>query len=143
MEVSPAFISNVRTSSYRLYGIPAPAAGAVYPVVDFDSVPLKVRQEGRVVTKAAYMMVGITWPGYQNVFGMRIGTHDAAKYRLTVLTELKGRSQDILVVDFSHITGLSEVIASALPNADIRPVSSKYVAQKDYGRGDKPLEAPR
>ncbi len=60
MDVSPTLIANV--TDKRLPVIQEwqqrPLA-AVYPVVFLDAVHLKVRQEGRVVTKAAYMVVGI------------------------------------------------------------------------------------
>ena len=139
MDVSPTLISNGTDKLLPLIQEwqQRPLA-AVYPVVFLDAVHFKVRQEGRVVTKAAYMVVGIE--GYKEVLGMWIGEHESAKFWLTVLTELQGRGvQDILVVAVDNLTGFSEAIAHVFPRSDVQKCivhqirnSLKYVARKDY-----------
>lgn len=141
MDVSPTLISNVTDKLLPVIQEwqQRPLA-AVYPVVFLDAVHFKVRQEGRVVTKAAYMVVGINLEGYKDVLGMWIREHESAKFWLTVLTKLKGRGvRDILVVAVDNLTGFSEATASVFPKADIQkcivhPIrnSLKYVARKDY-----------
>jgi len=141
VEVSPTLVSNVTDKLLPLIQEwqQRPLA-AVYPVVFLDAIHFKVRQEGRVVTKAAYVVVGITLEGYKEVLGLWIGEHESAKFWLTVLTELKSRGvQDILVVAVDNLTGFSEAIATVFPRTDIQKCivhqirnSLKYVARKDY-----------
>lgn len=141
MEVSPTLISNVTDKLLPLIQEwqQRPLA-AVYPVVFLDAIHFKVRQEGRVITKAAYMVVGINLEGFKDVLGMWIGEHESAKFWLTVLTEVKARGvQDILVVAVDNLTGFTEAIASVFPYADVQKCivhqirnSLKYVARKDF-----------
>lgn len=141
MEVSPTLVSNVTDKLLPLIQEwqQRPLA-AVYPVVFLDAIHFKVRQDGRVVTKAAYVVVGINLDGYKDVLGMWIGAHESAKFWLTVLTELKSRGvQDVLVVAVDNLTGFSEAIASVFPQSDIQKCivhqirnSLKYLARKDY-----------
>ncbi len=92
------------------------------------------------MTKAAYVVVGITLEGYKDVLGLWIGEHESTKFWLTVLTELKSRGiQDILVAAVDNLTGFSEAIATVFPQTDIQKCivhqirnSLKYVARKDY-----------
>ena len=141
MDVSPTLISNVTDKLLPVIQEwqQRPLA-AVYPVVFLDAIHFKVRQDGRVVTKAAYVVVGINLDGYKDVLGMWIGAHESAKFWLTVLTELKSRGvQDVLVVAVDNLAGFSEAIASVFPQSDIQKCivhqirnSLKYVARKDY-----------
>ena len=141
VDISPTLVSNVTDKLLPVIQEwqQRPLA-AVYPVVFLDAVHFKVRQEGRVVTKAAYVVVGITLEGYKDVLGLWIGEHESAKFWLTVLTELKSRGvQDILVVAVDNLTGFSEAIATVFPRTDIQKCivhqirnSLKYVARKDY-----------
>ena len=141
IDVSPTLVSNVTDKLLPIIQEwqQRPLA-AVYPVVFLDAVHFKVRQDGRMVTKAAYMVVGIDLEGYKDVLGMWVGEHESAKFWLTVLTELQGRGvQDILVVAVDNLTGFSEAIAAVYPQADIQKCivhqirnSLKYVAHKDY-----------
>ena len=74
-----------------------------------------------MVNKAASMVVGIDLEGYQDVLVMWIGAYESAKFWLTVLTELKSRGvQDVLVVAVDNLTGLSEAIATVFPQADVQ-----------------------
>lgn len=64
-----------------------------------DAIHYKVRQDGHVETKAAYMVVGIGPEGQKDVLGMWIGGNEPAKFWLRVLTELKARCvQDVHVL---------------------------------------------
>jgi len=108
--------------------------------VFLDAIHYKVREDGRVVTKAAYMGVGIDLAGYQDVLGMGIGAHESATGWLTVLSELTSRGvQDVLVVAGDHLTGFREAIATVFPRADIPKClvhqirhALQYAARKDY-----------
>ena len=106
------------------HGVAAAAVGRLLPR-GVLGCPLeqedKVREDGRLIHKAAYMVVGIDLEGYKDVLGMWIGAHESAKFWLTVLSELKSRGvQDVLVVAVDHLTGFSEAIATVFPKADVQ-----------------------
>jgi len=141
VEISPALVSNITDKLLpRITEWQQRPLAACYAAVFLDAIHYKVREEGRVVTKAAYMVVGIDLDGYKDVLGMWIGAHESAKFWLTVLTELKSRAvQDILVVAVDNLTGFSEAIATVFPRADVQKCivhqirnSLKYATRKDY-----------
>ena len=74
VEISPALVSNITDQRLpRITEGPQRPLAACDPVVFLDAIPYKVREDGRVVNKAAYMVVGIDLEGYQDVLGMWIG----------------------------------------------------------------------
>ncbi len=113
---------------------------SVYAVVFMDAIHYKVKQEGQVVSKASYMVVGIDLEGRKDVLGMWIGEKEPAKFWLTVLTELKGRGfEDILIACVDNHKGFSEAISATYPKADAQKCvvhqirnSLKYATAKDY-----------
>lgn len=113
----------------------------MYAVVFLDAaIHYKVKQDGRVVNKAAYMVVGVDLEGCKDVLGMWIGENESAKFWLNVLNELKSRGvQDILITSVDNLTGFSEAISACYPKTDIQKCvvhqirnSLKYVSYKDY-----------
>lgn len=112
----------------------------VYAVVFMDAIHYKVKQDGQVVSKASYMVVGIDLDGRKDVLGMWIGENESAKFWLSVLTELQGRGvEDILIACVDNLKGFSEAISATYPKADIQKCvvhqirnSLKYAAAKDY-----------
>ena len=73
-----------------------------YAVVFLDAIHYKVKQEGHIVSKAVYMVIGIDFDGCKDVLGMWIGEHETSKFWLTVLNELKNRGH-CLGGDFDEI----------------------------------------
>lgn len=89
----------------------------VYPFVFIDAVHFSVREDNRVVKKAAYIVLGINSEGYKEVLGIYIGENESAKYWLGVLNELKERGiEDILIMCSDNLTGIKEAINAAFPN---------------------------
>jgi putative transposase len=71
---------------------------AVYPIVYLDALMVNVRDEGAVKKKAVYLALGVNLDGHKEVLGLWISSNEGAKFWLTVLTELKNRGmQDILI----------------------------------------------
>ena len=64
---------------------------AVYPIVYFDAIRLKVRDEGQVMNKAAYLAIGIGMDGLKDVLGIWLEKTEGAKFWLKVITELHNR----------------------------------------------------
>ena len=89
----------------------------VYPIVFIDAVHFSVREEARVVKKAAYIVLGIDKEGFKDVLGIWIGENESSKFWLGVLNELKQRGvKDILIMCSDNLTGIKEAINTAFPN---------------------------
>lgn len=110
-----------------------------YPVVFLDAVHFKVREEGRIATKAAYVALGINGEGYKDILGIWIGENEGAKFWLKVCNELKNRGvQDILIACIDGLNGFPDAIRAVFPQTRIQLCvihqirnSIKYVSYKD------------
>ncbi len=99
----------------------------------------KIRENGSVVSKAAYVVLGISIEGNKDILGIWIGESESSKFWLGVLNELKNRGvDDVLVFCVDGLTGLKEAISAAFPKAEIQRCiihqlrnSFKYVSYKD------------
>jgi len=121
-EVSPTLISTitdavldeVRTWQSR------PLA-SVYPVLYFDALFVKSRQEGPVHTKAVYLALGITMDGEKELLGLWLSASEGAKFWLSVFTELKNRGiQDCFIACVDGLTGLPEAIEAVFPKTQVQ-----------------------
>ena len=117
VEVSPAYISNVTNKIMPMVKEwqNRPLQG-IYAIVFLDAIHFKVKQDGQIVNKAAYMAIGIDLDGNKDVLGIWIGENESAKFWLTVLNELRNRGvQDILIISVDNLTGFSEAIQACYP----------------------------
>ena len=120
----------------------------VYPFVFIDAVHFSVREDNRVVKKAAYIVLGINAEGFKEILGIWIGENESAKYWLGVLNELKQRGvKDILVMCSDNLTGIKDAINTAFPNTIQQRCivhmirnSVKYVNYKDLKEFTKDLK---
>jgi putative transposase len=86
----------------------------VYPVVFFDALRVKIRDEGTVKNKAIYVALGLNPSGEKDVLGLWIEQTEGAKFWLKVMNDLKARGlNDILIVD--GLKGFPEAITSVFP----------------------------
>lgn len=140
MEVSPTLISNVTNKIIPLIKEwQNRPLQSVYAVVFMDAIHFKVKQDGAIVNKAAYMVIGIDLDGHKDVLGIWIGENESAKFWLHVLNELKNRGvQDILITSVDNLKGFSEAISACYPKTEIQKCiihqirnSIKYVSYKD------------
>lgn len=146
VDISPTFVSNVTDKIIDLAAQwRARPLESLYPIVFFDAIYYKVRQDGRIVSKAAYTCLGIDQKGHKDVLGIWIGEKEGAHYWLGVLNELKNRGvEDILIACVDGLKGFPEAIAQVYPGAEtqlcvvhlirnsIKYVGSKY--QKEFMR---------
>ncbi|MFW5438773.1 IS256 family transposase [Paenibacillus apiarius] len=140
IDVSPTLISNVTNKIMPLIKEwqNRPLQN-VYAVVFLDAIHFKVKQDGAIVNKAAYMVIGIDLDGNKDVLGMWIGENESAKFWLNVLNELKNRGvQDILITCVDNLTGFSQAITACYPQTEIQKCiihqirnSTRYVSYKD------------
>ena len=112
---------------------------SVYPIIFIDATHFHVRDNGQIVKKAAYVVLGIDKDGMKKVLTITIGENESAKYWMTVLNELKNRGvQDILVLCADGLTGLKEAISAIYPKTEYQRCivhqirnSLKYVPYTD------------
>ncbi|MED4600396.1 IS256 family transposase [Paenibacillus validus] len=140
IDVSPTMISNVTNKIVPLIKEwQNRPLQSVYAVVFLDAIHFKVKQDGAIVNKAAYMVIGIDLDGNKDVLGMWIGENESAKFWLSVLNDLKNRGvQDILITCVDNLTGFSQAIAACYPKTEIQKCiihqirnSTRYVSYKD------------
>lgn len=115
------------------------ALESVYPIVFFDCLVVKVRQDKRIINKSVYVALGIDLSGRKDVLGLWISDNEGAKFWLNNLTELKNRGlSDILIACTDNLTGMSDAISAVYPKCEhqlcivhqIRN-SLKFVSYKD------------
>ena len=111
----------------------------VYPVIYIDAIHYSVRDNGVIVKKAAYVILGLTMEGRKEVLSLAIGENESAKFWLNALNELKNRGvQDIMIICADGLTGNKEPNTAAFPKTDYQRCmvhmvrnTLKYVASKD------------
>lgn len=111
----------------------------LYTIVWLDAMHYKAREEGRVVSRAVYNVLAVNKDGRKELIGMYISESEGANFWLSVLTDLKSRgAEDILIASIDNLSGFSEAIASIFPKVEVQSCivhqvrnSLKYVASKD------------
>jgi len=93
----------------------------VYPIMYLDAVRVKVRHEGRVINKAVYLAIGVTFNGVKEVLGMWTSENEGAKFWLQVVTELKNRGvKDIFIACVDGLKGFPEAIEAVFPGTQVQ-----------------------
>lgn len=111
----------------------------IYTIIYLDAIVLHVREEGQVVKKSIYIVMGIDHDGMKDVLGIWIGGNESAKYWLTVLNGLKNRGvKDIFISCVDGLKGFEEAINTAFPATEVQRCiihhiryCCKYVNYKD------------
>jgi putative transposase len=94
---------------------------AMYPLVFFDALRVKIRDEGLVRNKAVYVALGVTPDGTKDILGLWIETSEGAKFWLRVMNELKNRGvEDILIAVVDGLKGFPEAINAAFPQTVVQ-----------------------
>lgn len=122
VEVSPALISNVTDAVLEeVRSWQARPLDSVYPVVFLDAIHVKMRSQGHVEACAVYLALGITREGNKELLGLWVGENEGAKFWLNVLTELRNRGvQDILIACIDGLKGFPEAIEAVFPKTQIQ-----------------------
>ncbi len=140
VEVSPTLISNVTNSVLEeVRAWQARPLSAVYPILYFDALFVKSRQEGPVKTKAVYVALGINLEGEKELLGLWIADNEGAKFWLSVFTELKARGvADCFIACVDGLKGLPEAIETVFTHTQVQLCivhkirnALKYVIWKD------------
>ena len=98
-----------------------PPAGDLYPLVFFDAIRVKIRDEGTVRNKAVYIAVGVRPDGAKEILGLWIEQNEGAKFWLRVMNELKNRGvEDVLIAIVDGLKGFPEAITAVFPQAQVQ-----------------------
>ena len=111
----------------------------VYPFIFMDAIHYKVKEDHRYVTKAAYVVLGITMDGTKDILGVWIGEHESSKFWLSVLNDLKSRGVlDVYLFCTDGLCGMQEAIQAAYPQSRLQRCivhqirsSTRFVSWKD------------
>ena len=112
---------------------------SVYPFVFMDAIHYKVKEDHRYVTKAAYVVLGITLEGRKDILGVWIGEHESSKFWLNVLNDLKSRGVvDVYLFCTDGLCGMMQAIEAVFPKSRLQRCivhqvrsSTKFVSYKD------------
>jgi transposase-like protein len=111
----------------------------VYPIVFFDGVWFKVKEESKVVKKCVYSVLGINADGMKEILGIWISESESASFWTTVFNDMSNRGvKDILIACHDNLSGFSNALEKVFPQTEnqlcvIHMVrnSTKYVSYKD------------
>ena len=111
----------------------------LYALVYMDAIHFNVKQDNQVVKKAVYVAIGVKIDGTKEVLGLWVGANESSKYWLSVLTEIRNRGvEDILIISIDNLKGFSEAIQAVYPYTEIQKCivhqirnSTRFVSYKD------------
>ena len=122
IEASPQLISTVTDAVLEEVGRwQAQPLDALYAVVFFDALRVKMRDEGTVRNKAVYLAIGVSADGRKDVLGLWVEQTEGAKFWMRVMSELKNRGvNDILIAVVDGLKGFPEAINAVFPQTQIQ-----------------------
>ncbi|UZQ49891.1 IS256 family transposase [Clostridium kluyveri] len=150
VDLSPEMVSNITN---RILPVVAEWQNRplekTYSFVFMDAIHYKVREDKRIIVKAAYVVLGVNMDGQKEVLGIWIGANESSKFWLSVLNDLKNRGVcNVLVFCVDGLNGFKEAIGAVYPFAKIQRCiihqlrsSMKYIPYKDKKAFAKDLKA--
>ncbi|MDB2550665.1 IS256 family transposase [Rickettsiales bacterium] len=111
----------------------------VYPIIFLDAMFFKVKENGKIISKAFYSALGVDKDGKKDILGIYLQESEGANFWLNILTDLQNRGvKDILIACVDGLKGFPEAINSIFPKTEIQLCiihqirnSIKYVASKN------------
>lgn len=112
---------------------------SIYPIIFLDAMWFKARDEGKVVQRVIYNILGINQQGQKDILGFYSAESEGANFWLGVLNNLRNRGvEDIFIACVDGLTGFPEAIQAAFPKTEVQLCvvhqirqSLRYVASKD------------
>jgi transposase-like protein len=122
VEVSAGLISNVTEAVLDdVRAWQSRPLSSVYPILYFDALFVKSRQEGPVQTKAVYLALGVNMEGEKELLGLWMSESEGSKFWLSVFNDLKNRGvQDCFVACVDGLKGLPEAIETVFPMTQVQ-----------------------
>jgi len=140
IDVSPDLISAVTDAVLEeVAAWQARPLEPIYPLVFFDALRVKIRDEGLVRNKAVHIALGVRADGTKEILGLWLEQNEGAKFWLRVMNELRNRGvEDVLIAVVDGLKGFPEAIAAVFPDATVQTClvhllrqSLAFVAYKD------------
>jgi transposase-like protein len=121
-EVSPEFISTVTDAVMaEVTAWQSRPLEPMYPVIFFDALRVKIREDAVVRNKAIYLALGVLPDGTRDILGLWIEGTEGAKFWLKVFNDLKTRGvADVLIAVTDGLRGIGEALAAAFPAATLQ-----------------------
>lgn len=150
LDISPSLISTVTSAVMEeVKAWQDRPLDACYPLVFFDAIRVKIRDEGLVRNKAVYIALGILPDGNKAILGLWIEQTEGAKFWLRVMNELKNRGvNDILMAVVDGLKGFPEAINAVFPDTIVQTCivhlirhSMNFTSYKDRKHVAKALRA--
>jgi putative transposase len=122
IDVSPDLISTVTDAVLEeVAAWQARPLDQAYPLVFFDAIRVKIRDEGMVRNKAIHIALGVMADGTKVVLGLWIEQNEGAKFWLRVMNELKNRGvEDIMLAVVDGLKGFPDAITAVFPEAIVQ-----------------------
>ncbi|MGE3299622.1 MAG: IS256 family transposase [Arcobacter sp.] len=113
---------------------------SMYPFVWLDAIHYKIKDGGKYVLKAVYIVLGVNMEGKKDILGLYLSESEGANFWLSVLTDLNNRGlQDILIASVDGLKGFPEAIKTIFPKTEVQLCiihqirnSIRYVASKNH-----------
>jgi putative transposase len=140
VDVSPDLISTVTDAIVaEISAWQARPLERVYPVVFFDALRVKIRDEGIVRSKAIYLALGVARDGHRDILGLWVEQTEGAKFWMKVFTDLRARGcEDILIAVTDGLKGMPEALEAVFPQTTLQTCvvhlirhSLEYASQRD------------
>jgi putative transposase len=122
VDVSPDLISAVTDAVLEeVAAWQARPLEPVYPLVFFDALRVKIRDEGLVRNKAVHVALGVRADGAKEILGLWLEQNEGAKFWLRVMNELRNRGvEDVLLAVVDGLKGFPEAITAVFPEATVQ-----------------------
>jgi putative transposase len=122
IDVSPDLISAVTDAVLEeVAAWQARPLEAIYPLIFFDALRVKIRDEGLVRNKAVHIALGVRADGTKEILGLWLEQNEGAKFWLRVMNELKNRGvEDVLIAVVDGLKGFPEAITAVFPQATVQ-----------------------
>ncbi|GAB6075357.1 IS256 family transposase [Desulfurobacterium crinifex] len=140
MDISPSLISKITDRlTPRIEEWQSRPLERIYVVLYIDCIFYKVRQDGKVIDKAVYVVIGVNKEGRKELLGFWINESESASFWFKVLNDLKSRGvKDVLIFSVDNLSGIGKAIKGVYPQAEIQKCvvhqirnSLRYVSWKD------------
>jgi putative transposase len=122
VEVSPTLISTITdTVADEVRAWQSRPLDRLYPILYLDCLMVKTREAGSAANRAVYLAIGVNTAGQKEVLGLWTAATEGAKFWLSVVTELKNRGvQDILIACVDGLKGFPEAIEAVYPACEVQ-----------------------
>ncbi|AZL68860.1 MULTISPECIES: IS256 family transposase [Pseudomonas] len=139
-DVSPDFISSVTDEVMEEIGAwQQRPLEPMYPVIFFDALRVKIREEGLVRNKAIYLALGVLPDGTRDILGIWIENTEGAKFWMKVFNDLKKRGvEDVLIAVTDGLKGMPEALSAVFPETTLQTCIVHLIRNSlDYAAWDK------